>query len=53
MTQTEKSRWKRCQLFVHFVNFRLHHAHIVQISGESYRLKERKKAGHVKASATG
>jgi DNA replication protein DnaC len=31
----------------------LHHAHIVQISGESYRLKDRKKAGHVKASATG
>lgn len=31
----------------------LHHAHIVQISGESYRLKDRKKAGHVKASAVG
>jgi len=31
----------------------LHHAHIVQISGESYRLKDRKKAGHVKASAAG
>ena len=28
----------------------LHHAHIVQISGESYRLKDRKKAGHVKAA---
>jgi DNA replication protein DnaC len=28
----------------------LHHAHIVQISGESYRLKDRKKVGHVKAS---
>lgn len=26
----------------------LHHAHIVQISGESYRLKDRKKAGHLK-----
>ncbi|WP_257978403.1 ATP-binding protein, partial [Aeromonas caviae] len=23
----------------------LHHAHIVQISGESYRLKEKRKAG--------
>jgi DNA replication protein DnaC len=31
----------------------LHHVHIVQISGESYRLKDRKKAGHVKASAAG
>jgi DNA replication protein DnaC len=31
----------------------LHHAHIVQISGESYRLKDRKKAGHVKAAAAG
>jgi DNA replication protein DnaC len=28
----------------------LHHAHIVQISGESYRLKDRKKAGHLKVS---
>jgi DNA replication protein DnaC len=26
----------------------LHHVHIVQINGESYRLKDRKKAGHVK-----
>ncbi len=26
----------------------LHHAHIVQISGESYRLKEKRKAGQVK-----
>jgi DNA replication protein DnaC len=26
----------------------LHHAHIVQISGESYRLKDRRKAGHLK-----
>jgi DNA replication protein DnaC len=31
----------------------LHHAHIVQISGESYRLKDRKKAGHVKAAVAG
>ncbi len=31
----------------------LHHAHIVQISGESYRSKDRNKAGHVKASAAG
>ena len=31
----------------------LHHVHIVQISGESYRLKDRKKAGHVKAFAPG
>jgi IstB-like ATP binding protein len=30
----------------------LHHAHIVEISGESYRLRDRKKAGHVKAAAT-
>lgn len=30
----------------------LHHVHIVQINGESYRLKDRKKAGHVKM-ATG
>jgi DNA replication protein DnaC len=29
----------------------LHHAHIVQISGESYRLKERKKAGHLTVPA--
>jgi DNA replication protein DnaC len=26
----------------------LHHAHIVQINGESYRLKDRKKAGSLK-----
>src|ERR1700761_2279459 len=26
----------------------LHHVHIVQINGESFRLKDRKKAGHVK-----
>jgi DNA replication protein DnaC len=31
----------------------LHHAHIVQINGESYRLKDRKKAGHVKVSTGG
>jgi len=30
----------------------LHHVHIVQISGESYRLKDRKKVGHVKATAS-
>lgn len=28
----------------------LHHVHIVQINGESYRLKDRKKAGHIKLS---
>jgi DNA replication protein DnaC len=28
----------------------LHHAHIVQINGQSYRLKDRKKAGHLKVS---
>lgn len=28
----------------------LHHAHIVQINGESYRLKDRKRAGHLKVS---
>ena len=28
----------------------LHHAHIVQISGESYRLKDKRKAGQVKGS---
>jgi DNA replication protein DnaC len=28
----------------------LHHAHIVQISGESYRLKDKKKAGAVKGA---
>jgi DNA replication protein DnaC len=26
----------------------LHHAHIVQITGDSYRLKDRKKVGHIK-----
>ena len=26
----------------------LHHAHIVQISGESYRLKDKRKAGQIK-----
>jgi DNA replication protein DnaC len=31
----------------------LHHAHIVQINGESYRLKDRKKAGHVKVPTDG
>ena len=31
----------------------LHHAHIVQIAGESYRLKDKRKAGQVKARATG
>lgn len=28
----------------------LHHVHIVQINGQSYRLKDRKKAGHLKVS---
>jgi len=28
----------------------LHHAHIVQITGESYRLKDRKKVGHLKVT---
>ena len=31
----------------------LHHAHIVQISGESYRLKDKRKAGQVKARSKG
>jgi DNA replication protein DnaC len=30
----------------------LHHVHIVQISGESYRLKDRKKVGHLKVAGT-
>jgi DNA replication protein DnaC len=30
----------------------LHHVHIVQIAGESYRLKDKRKAGQVKARAT-
>jgi DNA replication protein DnaC len=30
----------------------LHHAHIVQIAGESYRLKDKRKAGQVKARET-
>lgn len=30
----------------------LHHAHIVQIAGESYRLKDKRKAGQTKARAT-
>lgn len=29
----------------------LHHAHIVQIAGESYRLKDKRKAGSIKAVA--
>ena len=29
----------------------LHHAHIVQIPGESYRLKDKRKAGQVKVKA--
>jgi len=29
----------------------LHHAHIVQIAGESYRLKDKRKAGQVKVKA--
>ena len=29
----------------------LHHAHIVQISGESYRLKDKRKAGAIKGSS--
>jgi DNA replication protein DnaC len=29
----------------------LHHAHIVQICGESYRLKDKRKAGQVKVKA--
>jgi DNA replication protein DnaC len=29
----------------------LHHAHIVQIAGESYRLKDKRKAGSIKAAA--
>ncbi len=28
----------------------LHHAHIVQITGESYRLKDKRKAGSIKAT---
>src|SRR5690606_32614657 len=28
----------------------LHHAHIVQITGESYRLKDKRKAGSIKAA---
>jgi DNA replication protein DnaC len=28
----------------------LHHVHIVEINGESYRLKDRRKAGHIKVS---
>ena len=31
----------------------LHHAHIVQISGESYRLKDKRKAGQLRARAPG
>lgn len=31
----------------------LHHAHIVQIAGESYRLKDKRKAGQVKARTKG
>ena len=30
----------------------LHHAHIVQISGQSYRLKDKLKSGQLKKSAT-
>ena len=30
----------------------LHHAHIVRIAGESYRLKDKRKAGQTKARAT-
>ena len=30
----------------------LHHAHIVSMSGESYRLKDKQKAGAVKKSIT-
>jgi DNA replication protein DnaC len=30
----------------------LHHAHIVQIAGESYRLKDKRKAGQVKTRTT-
>jgi len=28
----------------------LHHAHIVQIAGESYRLRDKRKAGSIKAA---
>ncbi|MDY0065964.1 MAG: ATP-binding protein, partial [Steroidobacteraceae bacterium] len=28
----------------------LHHVHIVQITGESYRLKDKRKAGSIKAA---
>lgn len=31
----------------------LHHAHIVQISGDSYRLKDKRKAGAIKPSSKG
>lgn len=30
----------------------LHHAHIVQISGESYRLKDKRKAGQAARRST-
>jgi DNA replication protein DnaC len=30
----------------------LHHAHIVQIAGESYQLKDKRKAGQVKTRST-
>ncbi|AOJ03480.1 transposase [Burkholderia mayonis] len=31
----------------------LHHAHIVQISGESYRLKDKRRAGQTGTRASG
>jgi DNA replication protein DnaC len=30
----------------------LHHAHIVQIQGDSYRLKDKRKAGVIKKTET-
>ena len=47
------SQWSSCfaedqTLTAALLDRLLHHAHIVQIAGESYRLKDKRKAGNIK-----
>jgi len=47
------SQWASCfaedqTLTAALLDRLLHHAHIVQISGESYRLKDKRRAGNIK-----
>ena len=50
------SQWSSCfaedqTLTAALLDRLLHHAHIVQISGESYRLKDKRRAGNIREGA--